>query len=140
MSLENLSKLTVGDILIRKVLTVTDNETVMDAAKKMAALNVGAIVIVNKDKQVVGIFSERDNLNKVTSCGKNPSETKITEVLTPKIVTFKSDATVFEALRIMHEMNFRHAPVVENKALIGIISIKDINKAIYNSLSKILFE
>ena len=139
MTFDGLSKLRLSDIMTRKVLAITEDASVYDAALKMNSMNIGAIVILDKAKKVTGIFSERDNLQRVTAEGRNPSEVKVADVMTKNPTILKSDTSVTEAFHIMQNGNFRHLPIVDNNLLVGIISIKDINKILYTDLANILF-
>ncbi len=85
----------------------------------------GGCVIVSDDGRVVGIFTERDLLNRVL--GENVDlESPISEWMQPLVETLSSQATIGEAVRLMNEKSFRNIPLVKNGELIGSISVFDI--------------
>lgn len=118
----------VKSILERKgsvVHSVGSDATVIDAARTMNDHRVGALVVTDGEK-VIGIFTERDVLNRVVAARKDPSNTSVKEVMTAPVACCKPDTTRAECRAVMKEKRIRHLPVVENERLIGIISIGDI--------------
>ncbi|HRE31864.1 MAG TPA: CBS domain-containing protein, partial [Candidatus Berkiella sp.] len=77
---------------------------------------------------VQGIISERDLINKLISKKLEPTQVKVSEVMTHNVLTVSSDTTVQKAMEIITEKRFRHLPVVDNGKLVGIISIGDITR------------
>ncbi len=102
-------------------LVAPPETTVAKAAKLMARKNVGAIMVV-EDKQLIGIFTERDAVFRVVAEGLDVAKTKIGEVMTRSPVTVGPDEIFGRALILMHDYGFRHVPVVENGEPIGIVS------------------
>lgn len=99
--------------------------SVFHAVTLMAENNVGAVVIVNFDRQVVGIFTERDALLKVAAKRRDADRTLLSEVMTAPVQTASSTSNVDDALRRMLKGNFRHMPVVDiDRRIIGIVSIR----------------
>jgi CBS domain-containing protein len=99
--------------------------TVQEAAKRMCAHNVGAILIV-KNNQLIGIFSERDLMKKVVAAELDPATTLIASVMVEHVQTITADRTLAEALHMMHEGRFRHVPVLDqNRSPIGVVSSRD---------------
>ena len=99
-----------------------------DAVKKMYLMNIGAVIIVNNDKKITGIFSERDILRRVIPKELDIKNTSIVTVMTKDPNTITSDTSLFDVFNLMQGLNFRHIPVVDNNKLMGIVSIKDIVK------------
>ncbi|MGH7118031.1 MAG: CBS domain-containing protein [Acetobacteraceae bacterium] len=106
------------------LLTCRPELTVAEAARQMAEQHVGAI-LVTTDGHLDGIFTERDALVRVIAAGKNPKSTEIGQVMTRAVTTISPDRPVLHALHEMHENSFRHVPVVENGAPVGMVSIRD---------------
>jgi len=104
-----------------KRLVAPPETTVAKAAKLMAKKNVGAVMVV-EDKLLVGIFTERDAVFRVIAEGRDPSATRLREVMTPDPLTVDPDEIFGRALLLMHDHGFRHVPVVENGEAIGIVS------------------
>ncbi|HTR59016.1 MAG TPA: CBS domain-containing protein [Casimicrobiaceae bacterium] len=105
----------------RKFLTAAPETFVREAAKLMAARNVGAILIVEDDR-LAGIFTERDMLVRVVARGLDALATRLADVMTRAPWTIDPDATLGYALLLMHKKGFRHLPVVQEGKPIGIVS------------------
>ncbi|MCH8806754.1 MAG: CBS domain-containing protein [Planctomycetes bacterium] len=121
---------TVQHILDRKPGPVTciDREsTVLDAAKLMNEKRIGALV-VNRGETVIGIFTERDILNRVVAAQKVPAKTLVKDVMTTPVACCKPETTEAECRHVMREKRIRHLPVVANERLVGMISIGDITE------------
>jgi len=111
------------------VFKASPDTTVLDALRLMAEKNVGALVVVSGDS-LVGIFSERDYARKVILEGRASRDTKVSEIMTSKVVTIDPGRTAGECMALMTEKRFRHLPVLENGRLVGVISIGDVVRAV----------
>ena len=111
----------------RKFLTAKPGTPVARAAQRMAARNVGAILVIEDDR-LVGIITERDIVFRVVSEGLDTLATRIAEVMTPDPITIDADQPFGFALVVMHREGFRHLPVVEDGQLLGLVSIGDLVK------------
>lgn len=119
---------TVRDVLSRKgstVHTIAADATVLAAAKVMNERRIGALVVTRGDK-VVGIFTERDILNRVVAASRDAATTRVEEVMTTPIACCSLDTTRAECRSVMRNRRIRHLPVVENEKLCGIVSIGDL--------------
>lgn len=115
-------------ILDRKgtdVATVDQDTTVLDAAKLMNERRIGALVVTSGDR-VVGIFTERDILNRVVAVDKPPGTTRVSEVMTSPMACCRRNTKLAECKAVMTAKRIRHLPVVENGRLYGMISSGDI--------------
>lgn len=108
----------------QKILCAESGNTVREAACSMAQEKVGSILIVDKGV-LVGIFTERDVLNRVVAARLDPDTTTLAKVMTKDPQTVKPDRPFSHALHMMYEGCFRHMPVVENGKPLGMISIRD---------------
>ena len=123
---------TVRDILKAKgsdVWWVEPDATVFDALQRMAAKEVGALVVL-QGEQIVGLISERDYARKVILHGRASSTTLVREIMTSPVVYIHLDQAIEECMSLMTEKRTRHLPVIENGKLVGLISIGDIVKSI----------
>ena len=102
---------------------------VFDALKLMAEKNVGALVVI-EGESVVGILSERDYARKVILYGKSSHAAPVREIMTPRPVCVQPGNSVEDCLALMTEKRIRHLPVMENGALIGVLSIGDLVKEV----------
>ena len=75
--------------------------------------------------RLAGIFTERDALFRVIAAGRDPSATRLADVMTPQPQTMHPDESFVKALRLMHKRGFRHLPVVENGRPLGVVSARD---------------
>jgi CBS domain-containing protein len=127
---EEESMKTVQQLLESKthrLLTVAPDTTVFDALKLMAEKDIGALMVLDGDK-LAGIFSERDYARKVILHGKASRETSVREIMTSKVVCVRPNNTVDECMALMTDKRIRHLPVVDDKRVIGVISIGDVVK------------
>lgn len=108
----------------KKLLTAAPDTTVSQAAKLMAKINVGAVMVIEKER-LIGIFTERDAVFRVIAKGRDTQTTHLSEVMTSTPQTVDPDKSFGYALLMMHENGFRHVPVVENGKPIGIVSSRN---------------
>ncbi len=117
--------------------TVSPNDTVYDALRLMARVDVGALLVL-EDEKLVGIISERDYARKVILVGKTSKETLVKEIMTSKLLTIHPMQTCEECMDLMTKNHIRHLPVVLDGKLMGIVSIGDVVKNImYKQKEKI---
>ena len=112
----------------RQIWTISKDQSVMQALILMSEKNIGAIIIVDNNNFPIGIFSERDYARKIILKGKNSKDTLLDEVMTKKLITVTRDYKIDQCMKIMNEKRIRHLPVLENKKIVGIISIGDVLK------------
>jgi len=110
------------------LMTVSPDDPVFYALQVMSDANVGALLVLDKE-QLVGIFSERDYARKVILHGKASKDTRVSEIMTDKVLYVTPDRTVDECMAIMTEKHFRHLPVLDDEQkVLGIVSIGDVVK------------
>jgi CBS domain-containing protein len=122
-----MSDKTARDIMSDDCTCVGENDTVLDAAKQLAQLNVGSMPICGEDDRLKGMLTDRDIVVKVLAEGKDPSSTRAGELATQdEVVTIGADDPIDEALRTMTEHKVRRLPVIDDQRCVGIISQADI--------------
>jgi CBS domain-containing protein len=109
----------------RKNYSVAATDTVLQALKVMTEAQIGAVLVTEGDK-IVGIYTERDYLRKGEIEGRAAADTRIKDVMTPRMVTVNKDASMEECSALMKQYRIRHLPVVENDQLIGMVSMRDV--------------
>jgi CBS domain-containing protein len=119
----------------REVMTggaecVGENDTLVDAARKLAELDVGAMPICGEDNRLKGMLTDRDIVVKALAQGRDPSSTTVGEFAEGKPVTIGADDSVDEALRTMADHKVRRLPVIDGHDLIGIVSQADLARNI----------
>ena len=117
---------TAREIMTPDAKCVGENETVAEAAKKLAELGVGSMPICGEDDRLKGVLTDRDIVVKVLAEGKDPGSTKAGELGEGKPVTIGADDSLSEALATMKEHKVRRLPVIDGHDLVGIVSIADI--------------
>ncbi|MBK8268929.1 MAG: CBS domain-containing protein [Planctomycetes bacterium] len=107
------------------VWTVHKDQSALEAAKLMHEKHIGSVVVMSADV-VVGIFTERDLMNRVVAEQRDASKTKVIDVMTGRIAICTRDTTLESCRSAMTKNKMRHLPVVEDGKLLGIISSGDI--------------
>ena len=123
--------MTVRDILDRKggdVHTLSADETLLNAVQALADHKVGALVVSNADKAILGILSERDIVRAISRVGPACLEDRVDSVMTRAVRTCVETTTISELMSEMTDGRFRHMPVERDGKLIGIVSIGDVVK------------
>ena len=120
---------TVGEIMVPEVVMVDKNETIEEAVTRMNMKKIGAIVVTDKGVPV-GMFTERDILRNVVLSGMQVKHDKVVSVFTPRLVSIDAGDSVKEAARRMIEGGFRHTPVSRDGKLVGMVSARDVLKAL----------
>jgi CBS domain-containing protein len=114
------------DIMTGSAECVGENDSVLDAASKLAKLDVGAMPICGEDNRLKGMLTDRDIVVKVLAEGRDPSSTRVSELAQGKPVTIGADDSVAEILETMASHKVRRLPVIDGHDLVGIVSQADI--------------
>jgi CBS domain-containing protein len=122
---------TVADLMVKDVLTVEPSDTIGEAAEKMNASNVGAVVVMEDMVRIVGIVTERDLLRAVASRAR-AAEARVRQWMTADPLTIEPETTVEDAAKIMFDHNFRHLPVVKDGRALGIVSLRLLARWAFN--------
>lgn len=109
----------------RDVLWAETGRSVAEVAQTMAALNVGAIPVLENGK-LRGVFSERDIMRRVVAEGRDPAMTRVDEVMSTELTKVEETARVEEAMELMRRSNCRHLPVMRGTEVAGFISMRDL--------------
>lgn len=123
---------------------INHNDTVQKAVNLFASLDIGCLAVVDDFGQFVGVFSEGDFIKKIACSGKEPNSFQLKEICTkaPNILIAKPGDSLEECMGKMHLKKVRHLPIIEERELKGLISIKDLfvetihqNKSLIKRLS-----
>jgi len=116
------------DVMSPDCTCVGENETLLDAARKLAELDVGALPICGEDDRLKGMLTDRDIVVKALAKGKDPGSTRAGELGQgdSQTVTIGADDSIDEALRTMIDHKVRRLPVIDGRRLVGVISQADV--------------
>jgi CBS domain-containing protein len=118
------------DIMSTDPRCVKEDETLVDAARLMRELDVGALPICGNDDRLKGMITDRDIVVKCIADGGNPSSVTAGSLAEGKPVTIGADDDIREALRVMQDYQVRRLPVIDGHDLVGIISQADIARSL----------
>jgi CBS domain-containing protein len=119
---------TVRDLLARKgtnVVSVTPEQTVLDAAHLMNEKGIGGVVVMT-GSTLVGIFTERDIMRRVVAATRDPATTVVGDVMTADCMTITADVQIAVCRAMMSSKRVRHFPVVHDGGLVGMVTSGDI--------------
>ena len=117
---------TARDIMTGSPECIGENDSILEAAQRLAKLDIGAMPICGEDNRLKGMLTDRDIVVKVLAQGKDPSTTRAGELGEGKPVTIGADDSVKLALQTMADHKVRRLPVIDGHKLIGIVSQGDI--------------
>lgn len=109
----------------QKPLAFSARTMVKRACQAMRDRRVGAVLVIDRENRLLGIFTGRDAVCRVLAEGKDPAETTLAEVMTEEPCTIAPTHRAIDALRLMHDGGFRHVPIVANGTVVGIVSHGD---------------
>jgi len=124
--------LSVQQLLDQKpkgIFSVQPDEPVMAAIRKMAEHHIGALLVMTGD-QLVGIVSERDYARKVVLLGRSSTETRVSEIMTAKLITVTPKQSAHDCMRLMTDRRIRHLPVMSGERVVGVLSLGDLVRAV----------
>jgi len=119
------TRLAVKDVMTRTVVTATPDMSAAEAGKKMVENRVGNIIIV-KDGGPIGIVTESDMVAKVISKNIKPGSIKLEQLMSQPLITTKSSDDINDAVLMMAQKKIRRLPVIDDGALVGIITDADV--------------
>ena len=127
MDLQNISISFILNEKSSSVYCVDVAETVAEAVGLMNRERIGSVMVI-KNGQYVGIFTERDVLNRVISAKLNVEKTRVEKVMTSDFISVQENSTLRQTMHIMTNKRVRHLPVFEEEKLVGMISIGDVTR------------
>ncbi len=123
--------MTIAAILKNKghdVISVGPGQTVSEVAALLGAKRIGAVLVLGQGQDLVGIISERDIVKALARHGASTLDLTVDQLMTRELKTATPQTTVPEAMEMMTTGRFRHLPVLDHGALVGLISIGDVVK------------
>jgi CBS domain-containing protein len=111
------------EVMIPDVYVIRPDATLQEAAQLMKGKNVGSL-LVHGGEEVIGILTDRDLTMRAVAEGRDPTSTKVRDIMTPDIIWCREDADVTSAINLMKEKHIRHLAVGdEQQNLVGIVSL-----------------
>ena len=110
----------------REPYSMKATASVMEAAEFMAGRRIGAVCVLDEEGRLIGVFSERDLLNRVVVLKHDPVSMKLGEVTSPLRAVIRCDETPHQALERMEQIGSRHLPVVDGEKWVGMLSMRDL--------------
>jgi CBS domain-containing protein len=117
----------LNDKTHNNILTIEPDRPVIDALIIMAEYKIGALLVMDKNK-LLGIISERDYAREIVLHGRSSKVSLVKDIMTKDVITIDAHETYDKGLEIMTENRIRHLPVLENKKVIGMLSLGDLAK------------
>lgn len=112
-----------------RVVTIAPQAPVAEAVAQLARHGIGALVVSDDGRGIAGVLSERDVVRHLAATGASALELAVERVMTTEVETCGWETTTDELVMLMTERRFRHVPVVDEGALVGIVSIGDVVRA-----------
>ncbi len=119
--------MSVGSICVRTVQTASPDETVLEAARRMAREKTGTLVVLDLERLPIGILSDRDVMVRCVAEGKDASSTTVSELMSTPVASVRDSMPIEEALAQMATCRVRRVPVVDDDDhLVGILALDDV--------------
>ena len=128
------------DLKGRAAWIVDAESSVYDAVASMAEKNIGALIVQSSERTLAGIISERDCARKVILKDRPSKPTRVSEIMTGKVVTAKESTSLDKCMALMIQNKIRHLPIVDGEQPVGLITLGDIMKTIIREQSKTIEE
>lgn len=112
----------------REIVSVRPDATLLAALEVMASKNIGAVLVLDADGALAGIFSERDFVRKIIIKGRTMETTQVKEIMTSHVLYVSPETTVSDCMSLMTEKRVRHLPVMDGGKVVGVLSIGDVIK------------
>lgn len=119
-----------SEIMTKDVSVISEDESVRDAAQRLAKDDIGALPICDSNKQIKGMLTDRDIVVQVVARGKDVNTTRAKEMEQGEIVTLRPDDSIEHACDLMAQHQVRRLPVVENGRVLGMVSQADVAKSV----------
>ena len=114
------------------IFAIAPEAPVLEAITQMATHRIGALLVMRGEK-LVGVVSERDYARKVILQGRSSAQTSVADIMSPEPLTVSPTTDVFDCMRLCTDSRMRHLPVVQDGAVLGVISIGDLVKAVIDA-------
>lgn len=129
-----LTKITIADYMSKHLVTLTEDTSVFDAIKKMLDHKVTSAPVLDKQKHLVGMFSEKDGMKVALECSYNQGLSgKVGEFMSTDVVTVEANASILDLAEKFENSSVRSYPVYHNNQLAGLVSRTDVLRALIST-------
>jgi CBS domain-containing protein len=118
----------------RRIISIDLEATVSEAVAKLVQNNIGSLPVLDQSGTLVGVFSERDVLRLIHNRGEGFGRLRVAEVMTARPITCSQEDDVNDVMGKMSERHIAKVPVLNNEQLVGVISVGDVIKVMYDKL------
>jgi len=112
----------------KQIVRIHPDKNIRYAGQILRAVDIGCLIVVEGNEQIIGILTERDIVQKVVAMGLDPVKTLVRDVMTRNVVTLDKAASLKEAAKLMDSNRIKKLPVTDNGRLIGILTMTDLLK------------
>lgn len=124
----NKSSLKAIDIMVKKVITINEASSVKEAAEVMNRFEIGSIIAVKKGI-ATGIVTERDLLKRIVAEERNAKNIRVRDIMSTPLISITSETKLEKAALLMFQKKIKKLPVIEQKRLVGIVSLTDVARS-----------
>ena len=132
--MEDKLKPFIKKLLKRDCITAPYEATIKEVAALLAKKSIGAVPVTNKNEEVIGIVSERDIVRNLNNPDVDITNEKVAAIMTKSVISVPKTVSSSDLMEIMTENKIRHVVIIEDKALLGIVSIGDVVKRLMEKL------
>ena len=118
----------------RRVISIDSEATVSEAVARLVQNNIGSLPVVDQSGNLVGVFSERDVLRLIHNRGEGFGRMRVAEVMTARPITCSLEDEVNDVMGKMSERHIAKVPVLRDEKLVGVVSVGDVIKVMYDKL------
>jgi len=117
--------LKIEDVMVKDVITIDAEKTAKDAADMMNRYEIGCLLVVRRGK-AIGILTERDLLKRVISEAKDPTTTKVKDIMSKPLIVVEAETDLEDAARVMFKMKIKKLPIIAHGKLSGLVTLTDL--------------
>jgi CBS domain-containing protein len=131
--MSSIETISVSSFMTRDVKTEKEDQNVLTACRIMHENNIGCVIIVKKDDKPIGIITERDVVRLLGSLNPSLLQTPLRDIMSKPVITIPINSSVRDAIQTMQQKNIRRLVISDGERMVGIITDKDIFRAIMNN-------
>jgi CBS domain-containing protein len=118
------------------VVTIAPEGTMSEAAQRLIANDIGAVVVTDGGGRLAGIISERDISRAVAADAGRLAERQVGELMKTRVVTCEVHASIIDVITLMNQNRIRHLPVMDGDELVGVVSMRDVSDVWQDAMEK----